>query len=90
MKLLLDTHIILWVLDDNPKLPNEARTLIMDMKNEIYYSSASVWETTIKYMSRPDKIRISGSRVQAKADGLRFVTHDSKIPFYEEECVIVV
>lgn len=26
MKLLLDTHIILWALDDNPKLPNEART----------------------------------------------------------------
>lgn len=63
MKLLLDTHIILWALDDNPKLPNEARTLIMDMKNEIYYSSASIWETTIKYMSRPDKIRISGSKL---------------------------
>lgn len=63
MKLLLDTHIILWALDDNPKLPNEARTLIMDMKNEIYYSSASIWETTIKYMSRPDKIRISGFKL---------------------------
>ena len=45
MKLLLDTHIILWALDDNPKLPNEAKALIMDMKNEIYYSSASVWES---------------------------------------------
>lgn len=36
MKLFLDTHIILWALDDIPKLPDEARTLIMDMKNEIY------------------------------------------------------
>ena len=63
MKLLLDTHIILWALDDNPKLSNKARTLIMDIKNEIYYSSASIWEITIKYMSRPDKIRISGSRL---------------------------
>lgn len=32
MKLLLDTHIILWALDDNPKLSNKARTLIMDIK----------------------------------------------------------
>ena len=63
MKLLLDTHIILWALDDNPKLPSQARALIMDAKNDIYYSSASIWETTIKYMSKPDKIRISGSKL---------------------------
>ena len=41
MKLLLDTHIILWALDDNLKLSNQARELIMDAKNDIYYSSAS-------------------------------------------------
>lgn len=29
MKILLDTHIILWALDDNPKLSLEARALIM-------------------------------------------------------------
>lgn len=134
MKLLLDTHIILWALDDNPKLPSQARALITDVKNDIYYSSASIWETTIKYMSKPDKIRISGSKLsdlcremgyqmlpiadkhikaletliyhnpnqmhndpfdrimiaQAKADGFKFVTHDSKIPFYEEACVMAV
>ena len=48
MKLLLDTHIILWALDDNPRLPLEARRFIMDEKNDIYYSTASVWETAIK------------------------------------------
>ena len=52
MKLLLDTHIILWALDDNPKLTSQTRNLIMDAKNDIYYSSASVWETTIKYMAK--------------------------------------
>lgn len=61
MKLLLDTHIILWALDDNPQLPSRARSLILAAGNEIYYSSASVWETTIKYMVKPDKIFISGS-----------------------------
>ena len=33
-----------------------------------------------------DRIMIA----QAKADGLKFVTHDSKIPFYEESCVLTV
>lgn len=51
MKLLLDTHIILWALDDNPKLSRQARKIIMDVENDIYYSSASIWETTIKYMA---------------------------------------
>ena len=59
MRLLLDTHIILWTLNDNPKLSKEARKLILDPDNEIYYSTASIWETTIKFMSKPDKIHIS-------------------------------
>lgn len=33
-----------------------------------------------------DRIMIA----QAKADGLKFVTHDSKIPLYEESCIIAV
>ena len=52
MRLLLDTHIILWTLNDNPKLSKEARKLILDPDNEIYYSTASIWETTIKFMSK--------------------------------------
>lgn len=36
MKLLLDTHIILWTLDDNPRLPIKARALIMDTQNKIF------------------------------------------------------
>ena len=35
MKLLLDTHIILWALDDNPKLSSQARKLIVDAGNDI-------------------------------------------------------
>lgn len=62
MKLLLDTHIVLWALNDNPKLSEKARKLILDSQNEIYYSTASVWETTIKHMSKPEKIMISGKQ----------------------------
>lgn len=63
MNLLLDTHIILWALDDNPKLTARTRHLIMDVQNNIYYSSASVWETSIKHMAKPGSIHVSGSEM---------------------------
>lgn len=36
MKVLLDTHIILWVLENNAKLPGKAREIIEDERNQIY------------------------------------------------------
>lgn len=47
MKLLLDTHIYLWWLQDSPKLTTKARQQIQDA-TEVYVSSASIWEASIK------------------------------------------
>lgn len=47
MRLLLDTHIYLWALTDNPKLSATARKLITDA-DEVFISSASIWEASIK------------------------------------------
>lgn len=47
MRILLDTHVYLWWLEDHPKLSSEARTLIGDA-TEVYVSSASIWEASIK------------------------------------------
>ena len=47
MRILLDTHIYLWWLEDHPKLSTAARTLIDDA-TEVYVSSASIWEASIK------------------------------------------
>ena len=44
MKILLDTHVILWVLTDDARLSDQARKLIADPENLICYSAASVWE----------------------------------------------
>jgi PIN domain nuclease of toxin-antitoxin system len=52
MKILLDTHIFLWLNADDPKLTHSARKLI-DQAQEIYVSSASFWELAIK-ISRGD------------------------------------
>lgn len=47
MRLLLDTHIILWVLADHPALPKAARKYI-DKAELVYASPVSVWEMHIK------------------------------------------
>ena len=48
MRLLLDTHIVLWALADSPRLSKKARELLTDPENECWVSSASVWEIAIK------------------------------------------
>ncbi len=56
MKLLLDTHIILWALDNNPKLSLKARKLILEPANDVFCSVASFWELQIKHMLHPEII----------------------------------
>ena len=48
MKLLLDTHILLWWLDANPLLPQGAIGLIRDPENTIFVSAVSLWEIWLK------------------------------------------
>jgi len=48
MNLLLDTHILLWWLDDNASLPANAREAIADTDNLIILSAAVIWEIRIK------------------------------------------
>ena len=54
MKLLLDTHILYWLLTDDENLTKSARALILDNTNEIYYSTATLWELQIKHRKHPD------------------------------------
>ncbi len=48
MKLLLDTHTFLWLVEGSPKLSAAARTALADPGNELFLSVASVWELAIK------------------------------------------
>jgi len=47
-RLILDTHILLWWLCDSSRLRTKTRNLIANPENDIYISSASVWEASIK------------------------------------------
>jgi PIN domain nuclease of toxin-antitoxin system len=48
VRLLLDTHILLWWLNENPQLPTRADMLISDPNNQVFVSAISVWEISIK------------------------------------------
>jgi len=49
MRLLLDTHTLLWWLAGDPQLTLVARTAIGDEANEVFVSAASAWEVTTKH-----------------------------------------
>jgi PIN domain nuclease of toxin-antitoxin system len=48
MKILLDTHLLLWAAGQPDRLPSAAVKLIDNSSNELLFSAASVWEVAIK------------------------------------------
>lgn len=48
MKLLLDTHLLLWAADQHGRLSVDAVGLISNPANELFFSAASLWEIAIK------------------------------------------
>lgn len=49
MSYILDTHILLWWLFNDPKLNNDCRDIIRNPDSRIFVSSASAWEIATKY-----------------------------------------
>ena len=61
MKILLDTHIFLWWITDDLRLPTHIRKIMADGENELFLSAASCWEIAIKS-------RIGSLKLPAKPD----------------------
>lgn len=62
MRLLLDTQILLWALTDSPRLGATAHAMICDTANEVYVSTASIWEIAIKHALGRGDMPVSGVR----------------------------
>jgi PIN domain nuclease of toxin-antitoxin system len=75
MRVLLDTHIALWLLIDSPKLSEKARALIIGAGDQVFVSAASVWEISIKHRLLPAQMPISGQMAKTRfaAAGLQFL-----------------
>lgn len=80
MNLLLDTHVALWAITDNPKLPQKARELIQSPKAAVWISAASVWEIAIKHaLGRGDMPVSSQDAVRYfRESGYRFLAVEAE------------
>lgn len=91
MRLLIDTHVFLWMFADSPVLTARARAFLENVEsNEFFLSDASVWEVSIKYglgkmrlperpeVFFPDRVRRAGYR-HLSID-LRHVTRVHSLP----------
>ena len=70
MRLLLDSHCLIWLLSDAPELSAKARAAIVDAQG-VWFSDASIWELGLKW--RKGKIAVQPRRIaeQALRNGLR-------------------
>ena len=134
MNILLDTHIAIWAITDDPRLSAKARKILLDPDNNIYISAVSTLEVNNKRKSKSNNLEFTTEQfidcceeagyiqlplhsrhflaenalrwkgpgeehrdpydrlllAQAKAENFRLITHDSKIPLFDEKCIIPV
>jgi len=69
VKLLLDTHVLVWWLEDNPRLISPVRSIIADRKHRVMVSVASFWELSIKFRKGRIDRNGSGAWHDAVAEG---------------------
>ena len=95
MDYLIDTHTLLWIVTDSPKLSNLAKDLYLDSENKILISMASIWELSIKSslgkltLEKPiDEFvdeHIKGNDIQVLNIELPHVLRIEKLPFHHRD-----
>lgn len=76
MRYVLDTHVLLWALEDDDALPQEIKDIILDDNNDIYVSAVSIWEISIKHKKMPNAMPYSGNEIVyfSQRAGYRFLS----------------
>jgi PIN domain nuclease of toxin-antitoxin system len=74
-EVLLDTHILLWIVEGDPRLPSSVRVEILDLSRPVAFSVASIWEIAIKAARSKPGFKNAPSRLRSKllAAGFREV-----------------
>ena len=86
MRILLDTHIFLWFITEDERLPESYLDHIRDPENEIFLSVVSLWEAIIKYqLGKLPLPRAPESLIPAERDYNRIANLD-----VDESCVTVL
>lgn len=88
MKILLDTHYLLWAFIDTSKISPSVYTKLLADENDVFYSQASLWEIAIKY--NLGKLSLKGMKPEAFYEEVknsflkcRPLKNDELISFYK-------
>jgi len=67
MRILFDTHALIWFLQNSERLPEKIRQTILSRNEELYFSSVSILEISIKHNLKPELIPCSPEDVREVA-----------------------
>jgi PIN domain nuclease of toxin-antitoxin system len=94
MKILLDTHIFLWFINNDPQLSPTAKTLL-ESDVDLVLSAASLWEIAIKVsigkmtLPKPFEIfipeQLQQNQIEILSVGINHLTHLSALPFHHKD-----
>ena len=73
MRLLLDTHILIWALGEPKRLPKEVRAALESPANEVLFSAASIWEIAIKAQIGRANFKVAPAEIAQAAVDSGFV-----------------
>ncbi len=85
MRLLLDTHLLLWAVASSQRVSPEARSLIEDPRNDVFFSAASLWEIAIKSTLRRKDFRVDLPLMQSAMSDMGVI----ELPVRSEHAVRV-
>jgi PIN domain nuclease of toxin-antitoxin system len=95
MRYLLDTHSLLWIVDDHPDLGSHAKNIYLNEEMEIFVSIASIWEIAIKTslnkleipgtLAEFVKEHIRGNKIDIMSIELKHLYHLETLPYYHRD-----
>jgi len=85
VRLLLDTHLLLWAVASSQRVSPEARSLIEDPRNDVFFSAASLWEIAIKSTLRRKDFRVDLPLMQSAMSDMGVI----ELPVRSEHAVRV-
>ena len=85
-RILLDTHLLIWALDEYDRLPGDIRDLLQDPANEVVFSVVSIWEIAIKARLGRTSFAVRPDEIASSALATGFAMFRDK----QQECIKVV
>ena len=85
MRVLFDTHALIWFLSDSPRLPTDIRALLLRQDTHLFFSPVSVLEIAIKHSLKPAAMPCAPDEVREAAEASGLV----ELPFASGHSVAV-